>query len=170
MEITTDGRSPDRPRQLDDLRLQPTATDPRPTFFWSADAPRYGNMSAVTEFPKLMWHGETGEEITAYDEQEQRRRMVQGYVLSAPAAAAAVAPMDAIRAELAALSPEDRALVIEAQRQQRLQALQAKMASLDSTALDSLLGDADVQRYNQDEGAGRFPEPRRGPGRPPKVA
>ncbi len=40
-----------RPRQLHDLNLAPTASDPRPTFFWSAEKPRNaGDLTKTTEF------------------------------------------------------------------------------------------------------------------------
>ena len=59
------GRSPMKPRQLHNLTLLPSATDPRPTFFWSAESPRdTGDLSRTTLYPRLMWHGQTGEEIT----------------------------------------------------------------------------------------------------------
>ena len=62
-QTDTSGRSPIRARQLHDLRLLPTANDPRPTFFWSAEGSR-DTVITHTEFGngKLMW-SEDGVEI-----------------------------------------------------------------------------------------------------------
>ena len=132
--------SPMRARQLDNLTDLPTADDPRPTFFMSAVPPRNaGNLMRTTEFPKLMWCIEDNVEVTVHSEDEQRRMLAGGYTLT-PQIIIPVSPMDALRAELEALSPEDRKTVIEAQRNDRIKALTAKMAALTDGALDSLLG------------------------------
>ena len=60
--ISPSGRSPIRDRQLHDLRLVPTATDPRPLFVPSAEAPRDAKPYVYTKWPSLRWHKETGEE------------------------------------------------------------------------------------------------------------
>ncbi len=134
------GRSPFRPRQLHDLTLVPTKDDPRPTFFWSAEKPRdVPNLSKVEEFPKLMWEGTTGTEITVISAKEQQAHLSMGYVLTAPANAVAPDPMDAIRAAFEALPPEDQQLLIEAQRQDRIHVLRTKLAGLDPDKLESLL-------------------------------
>ena len=138
-----------RDRQLDDLRKKPSATDARPDFHWSADSPAYGNMSITSEFPKLLWHRDTGEEITVHDEPQQAHMTGLGYGHDQPAAEPPVPPIEALRAELALLNESDRALVIENQRQMRLKAIQERMAALPDSALDALLA-----------------EPKRGPGRP----
>lgn len=154
--ITTDasGRSPMKPRQLHDLRLLPTKDDPRPTFFWSAESPRDGtDLSKTTPYPKLLWHGGTGEEITVTSAAAERSYTSQGYVSTAPENAVAPDPMDAIRAALAQLSPEDRALMVEAQDQDRKAVLRAQLAALAPEELQAVLGGLEAPT-------------KRGPGRP----
>ena len=148
------GRSPIRPRQLHDLRLMPTATDPRPMFVWSAESPRdRGDLTRTTEFPKLMWHKSTGEEITVYTLEQQ---IEQGsiYTTQPPANPVTLDPMEQLQDALAGLSESDRALVLEEQRKQRISALQNKLAALSEDQLEALL--------NQSEPA------KRRPGRPRK--
>src|SRR5882757_4365765 len=67
------GRSPIKPRQLHDLRLLPTATDPRPMFIPSTETPRDWVVGPGTPFPKLLWHRTTGEERTVHTATEQAR-------------------------------------------------------------------------------------------------
>ena len=141
----SDGRTPEiRPRQLHDLTLLPTKDDARPTFFWSADKPRHaGNLSHTEEYPRLMWEGTTGTEITVKDRADQLAHLSMGYVLTAPANAAAPDPMEAIRAAFDALSPEERDLLIEAQKQDRINALRAKLSQLAPDQLETLLASAE---------------------------
>ena len=128
-------RSPERPRQLHDLRILPRADDPRPTFFWSAEAPRYGvDLTKTSEFPKLMWQGATGQEITVISVEEQQRRISMGYVLHAPASVV-IDPMDVIRAEWETFSPEDQRLILESQKQERIGALMKKLSTLPESRL-----------------------------------
>ncbi len=137
------GRSPIKPRQLHDLRLLPTKDDPRPTFFWSAESPRdVGDLTRTTEFPKLMWHAEGGQEITIHSAEEQRRLLTQGYVLTAPASVV-IDVMDQMRAQFEALSAEDQALLIDAQKQDRLAALRAQLGTLPEDKLQAMLAQAD---------------------------
>ena len=153
-----DGRSLLKPRQLNDLRLLPTADDPRPTFFWSADSPRdAGDLTKTTPYPRLLWHRDTGEEITVPTAEAHAQMGEEWLVL--PPAQTAPDPMETMRAELDALTPEDRAVLIEGQRKARMAALQAKMAELPDDALETLLGDAMTQATAK-----------RGPGRPRKTA
>ncbi len=137
------GRSPIKPRQLHDLRLLPTKDDPRPTFFWSAESPRdVGDLTRTTEYYKLMWHGETGQEITVQDKPEEIRMKAQGYVLTAPASIV-IDVMEQMRQQFEALPAEDQALLIEAQRQDRIAALKAKLAELPEDKLQAMLAQAD---------------------------
>jgi len=146
------GRSPIKARQLHDLRLLPTKDDPRPMFVWSAESPRdAGDLTRTSEFPKLMWHQTTGEEITVYT-MEQQIEKGSFYVLDPPDLR--VDPIDKMRLELESLSPEDRALVVETQQKSRMAMLQAKLAALSEDDLHALL-------------AGTVPA-KRGPGRPKK--
>lgn len=133
------GRSPIRPRQLHDLRLLPTKDDPRPTFFWSAVPPRDGvDLTRTSEFPKLLWHADTGQEITVVSKEEQWAKEAVGFVTTAPATVA-VDPMDALTAQWHALSPEDQALLLESQKQDRIALLKAKLSALPDAKLDALL-------------------------------
>ncbi len=155
------GRSPIRPRQLTDLRLLPTKDDPRPLFISSAEAPRDGrDLTKTTPYPKLMWHQDTGTEITVYSSAEERQ-MSDIYTLTAPAHRV-LEPMDALKLELDSFSEEDRALILNAQKQTRIAELQAKLAGLSEEALTRLLGESE-----QDEATG---EVKRRPGRPRKTA
>jgi len=140
-EVT--GRSPIKPRQLNDLRLLPTKDDPRPTFFMSAETPRTGeDFSKTSQYPRLLWHT-NGEEITVTDAREHTARVAEGYLTVAPANAVAPDPMEAMRAALEALSPEDRALMIDAQNQDRMTALRSKLSALAPEDLEALLAGVD---------------------------
>jgi hypothetical protein len=154
----TTGRSPFRSRQLHDLRLLPTKDDPRPTFVWSAEPPRdAGDLTRTTPYPRLMWHLESGEEITVDSQASEQTMTAQGFILTAPADLPAPDPLDAMRVALEQLSPEDRALLLAAAQQDRKAALQAQLAALPESQLAALLA------------ANGTAEPvRRGPGRPRK--
>lgn len=154
-QTDTSGRSPIRARQLHDLRLLPTANDPRPTFFWSAESPREVALGNGTEFPKLLWDGETGVEITVHDAMEEAERLQDGYVRVAPASVV-VDKVDALADQLAGLSEEEQKLILQAQQQSRIQALTEKLATLSPAELDRLLGNTP-------------PAAKRGPGRPRKA-
>lgn len=153
-----DGRSPDRPRQLHDLRLPPTKDDPRPTFIWSAEVPRdAGDINRPgPPYPRLAWSPD-GEEVRVDDADQLRQLRMRGYT-EEPPAVVPVDPLTTLQAALAELSPEDRAQVLEQQRLQRLVALQDQLARLPDGALETLLRDAKTQAT-----------PARRPGRPPKA-
>ena len=147
------GRSPMRPRQLTDLRLAPTATDPRPLFIPSAESPRNVDVTRTSPYPRLLWHQGSGEERTV-------RTAADAIALGddwgeVPPVQAPVDPIDAMRAVLADLTPEERQLVLDAQRDDRLRAIQAKLAALAPADLSAVLEDAVAKR---------------GPGRPRKTA
>ncbi len=149
----TSGRSPIRPRQLDDLTLPPTKDDPRPTFLWSAESPRNaGDLRKVSAFPALMWHKVTGQEITVKDADEKATKTAF-YTDVAPMAVVKE-PMQEMQDLLDGLSDEDRALVLEAQKQQGMEALQERLAGLSEEQLAALLEKSNPAK--------------RGPGRPRK--
>jgi hypothetical protein len=154
------GRSPIKPPQLHDLRLLPTKDDPRPTFFWSADPPRTGeDLNRTTAYPRLMWHGTSGEEVTVTDAAAQSSYTQQGYLLVPLGAQPAADPLDLLRAHLESFSPEDRALLLAGQQQDRLASLRAQLAALPAAELEVVVGGLDAEPA----------EPaRRGPGRPRK--
>src|SRR5262245_45357297 len=151
------GRSPIRAdRQLHDLRLLPNKDDPRPTFFWSADAPRDGrDLTKISRYHMLMWHRDTGEEITVYSAAEEAQRSSE--YTTEPPVTPVVDPVGAARDALADLTPEELQMVVEAQRSARLLAVQAKLAALPAETVDRLFAEPVAA------------EPvKRGPGRPRK--
>ena len=135
----TSTRSPIKPRQLHDLRILPRADDPRPTFFWSAEAPRNApDLTKTSEFPKLMWEGRSGTEITVASWEAQQEHLQMGYTFTAPSQEP-LDPLEALRAQWAALPPEDQVQLMESQRRDRLVALQQQLADLPEALLADLL-------------------------------
>lgn len=148
----TSGRSPMKPRQLHDLRLTPTAQDPRPTFFWSAESPRNAiDLTRTTPYPRLMWDAATGVEVTVTSASDEQTHADQGFVVKAPGNAEQPDEREQLRLALAALSPEDRALIAKAQKADRLEALKSALLELPEEEAQALLDGV-----------------RRGPGRPRK--
>lgn len=131
-------RSPFRPRQLNDLRLLPTAKDPRPTFFPSAEAPRDGSADVRfhTEFPKLMFHKDTGKEIRVEDAQEQAKKATEGFILTAKPEPStdpeemALQAAEALMAVLEGLTPKERAQVLSEQETRQRESIHAQFADL----------------------------------------
>lgn len=151
---TAGTRSPVR-TQLKDLRdpANPKAKLHRPSFSWSADAdpdtPPYRHQT----FPCLRFHARQGE--IAVMNQEALEALGPDWH-DAPIAVKAVAPVDAARAEIDSLSPEDRELFLSMQREARMKRIQSLMAGLSEHELASLvMSTPDVPV-------------KRGPGRPPK--
>lgn len=132
------GRSPFRPRQLHDLRLLPTKDDPRPTFFWSVEGPRNNPDAGKTfPYPRLLW-SPGGEEITVQSATEHRDYVSKGYLEKDPGTVV-VDQAASIRALLEALTPADRALIVDGQKKARMQAIQEQMAELSDADLESVL-------------------------------
>ncbi len=124
-------------RQLDDLRLMPTADDPRPSFFMSAETPRGWDTSKPGPYAQLMWNRDTGDEITVHSEAE-RAAHADAYTTDPPMNRI-VTQAQAVADLLASLSPEDRMAVIKAQQARRLEAASAAMAGLTDDQLDAVL-------------------------------
>jgi hypothetical protein len=152
------GRSPQKPRQLTDLTLPPTATDPRPTFFWSAEKSRYTDTARTTLYPRLMW-SPSGVEVTVRDAKAEATHTAQGFVLLPPASIPAPDPVDEMADAMAALSEADRKALVASIQASRIQALQEKASLLTDEQLSALMAAADAVE----------PE-KRGPGRPRKEA
>ncbi len=133
------GRSPLRPRQLTDLRLVPTATDPRPTWVQDTDGREFGVITHLP-YPALLWHRETGQEITVHSAKEREERGDM-WVTVAPSTVVAD-PVDAARRMFESLSPEDQAFVLENQRQARIAAVSSAMGALTPTQQVSALDGA----------------------------
>lgn len=136
------GRSPVRPRQLHDLTLLPTKDDPRPTFFMSAEAPRGVDTRKTMPFPALLWHPETGDEITVPNAKAHASYLAEGY-LSHPLFEIKHDPMDLLAAQLDALSEGDRNALIESQRMDRIAALRAQLVALPEDKLAMLLAQSE---------------------------
>ncbi len=107
----------------------------RPHFEWSADEPPEG--TKIPAYPRLMWDAKGTEYSIANPIDEQRRRD-EGWT-TAPPMASALSASDRIQSELAALSPEDRQFVIEAQKQARLNKLKEQMSGLSNADLAALM-------------------------------
>jgi hypothetical protein len=124
------GRSPEYGnRQLHDLRLLPTSTDPRPTFFF-IEAPRDRDVSKTYEFEhgKLMWSSD-GTEICVRSRAEQDAKLKQGYSLM-PIGSMPVDPDAERKALLASLSPDDRKLVLASHKKAHLGRIEDALADL----------------------------------------
>lgn len=134
------GRSPIRDRQLHDLRLVPTATDPRPLFLPSAEAPRDAPPYVRTTWPSLRWHKETGQEITVTNDQ-QAATLGPEWVQTPPGAVA-LDPLAGMQDALAALTPKERDAIFANQKRLRLDKLQAALAALSDDDLAALLESA----------------------------
>jgi hypothetical protein len=145
--VDANGRSPLRPRQLHDLRLLPTKDDPRPTFFWSAEAPRdAADLTKTSLYPRLMWESTTGREITVVNAKDQASYTAQGFVLVAPANAETLDPSEMIRQQLEQLSPEDRKTIIAAAQKDRMARLQEAMAGLTEDELAALVASVEPSK------------------------
>jgi hypothetical protein len=133
------GRSPFRPRQLHDLTLLPTKDDPRPTFNWSADPPRDdgGESRRTFPYPRLLWMAD-GTEITVHSEAEHRGMVAQGYLEQAPGDVV-IDQTAQLQAMLDALSPADRALVVDGKRQARVKAALDLAMSLPDAESDRVI-------------------------------
>lgn len=131
------GRSPLRPRQLHNLTLLPTATDPRPTFFWSAESPRDQPIGPGTPYPKLLWHQGNGTEVTVRSQDEEASYGAEW--ASIPPSAKPIDPLAGVQDIFAGLSDDERALLIEAQKADRMTRLRAKLADLSEGDLERLL-------------------------------
>lgn len=136
------GRSVIKPRQLHDLRLVPTKDDPRPTFFWSAEQPRdVPNLTKTEMYPRLMWHGDSAQEITVASVEEQQRHLSMGYVLTSPRSIV-IDPTAALLAQFEALPDADRALLVKSIESDRIAKLKAQLGALSAEKLEALLASA----------------------------
>lgn len=138
-----DGRSPIRERQLHDLRLLPKADDPRPMFIWSAETPRDYVPRPGTAFPKLMWHVESGEEITVQNEAEGRVKS-DLYTYTPPLMSAPLDALTELQQVFESLSPEEQQMVLDAQNDRRRKEIEDKLSKLSPAALEALLAKSEV--------------------------
>ena len=153
-------------RQLMDLTVKPSAHmgrlpdgssgmigDERPMFDLGEVPPNYPGKGLPAPWRVLRWHPVNGTEVCATTPEQLADYERQGYVSFPPQQQPANA-VESLKAELDALSPDDRAVVIEMQRQARMSALQAKLAALSEADLSSIAEEVPVKR---------------GPGRPRKT-
>lgn len=134
------GRSPIKPRQLHDLRTLPSATNPRPTFFWSAKSPDdAGDLSKTTPYPRLMWETPSGREITVKDAREQATYTAQGFILTPPANAEKPSPFEALKDMLEGLSKDDRELVLKGAHATRLDRMKEGILGLTDEEREALV-------------------------------
>jgi len=143
-QVGSDGRSPIRGRQLTNLTLQPKHNDPRPLFVWSAESPRDQAPPTFKEYPKLLFHRETGDEVTAHS-QDEEQAFGEAYAPTRPGQAPPPPAWHGLDEALAGLSDDERKQVEKLQRQARLQQLQAKLAALSETDLEAALSAAKRQ-------------------------
>ena len=140
-------------KPLKDLRNKVTFDkhNPRPYFGWSSDGAAEAREDAppyvYQGYPALMFKMEKGVvfDVTVQSLTERERLRREGWLDEYPA----VTPLSLtaqLQTELEALSPEDRTLVLEAQRQQRIKALTDRLAGLTPESLASVAGADEPKR------------------------
>jgi hypothetical protein len=138
------GRSPEMTpfnRQLHDMKIAPSATNPRPQFFWSATPPSSGLVGPGSLYPRLLWSAR-GDELTVYSAKEERDRVAEGYLLVAPVAPGQMDPLEALNA----LPAADREMILESLRRKRIGSLQAQLETLPPSLIESATAPPDTKR------------------------
>jgi len=138
--ISQTGRSPLRDRQLHDLRLVPTATDPRPLFIPSAELPRDAKPYVYTKFPSIRWHRETGAEVSVKDA-KAAAALGPEYV-DYPVHLQPLDPMAGMADALAALTDKERDAITANQRDLRMAKLQEQLSQMSESDLETVLASA----------------------------
>lgn len=162
---TLAGRSPHR-GVLHDLRIAPSATEPRPLF----TSPTSG-MKETHEpyrhqaYPKLKFRLEEGKLVEITVKNEAADAALGSGWADAPPIMQALTAADRARREFEMLSPDDQALVLEMQAEQRRSKVQAALSSLSQAEIDELR--ASLLGASSGDGASEV-EPRKR-GRPSKV-
>lgn len=123
------------PQPLKDLRAPTTARGRlhRAHFEWSADPDP--NPPEYSPYPMLFWDA-SGVEHAISDVEGLKTKPADWQ--STPPFAAPMSEMDALQKELLALSPEDRAFLLEEQRKERIARIRNRMAHLPDAALAQL--------------------------------
>jgi len=124
-------------RQLRDLTIKPTKTDPRPLFADTDLPPDYPDLGKSPPFRMLRWHPTTGEEVCALNQSEVNSYDHQGYVKYPPHQGPPNL-VAAARDELAGLSPDDRQRVLAAVHKQKLEAIQSRLTKLSDAELSEI--------------------------------
>lgn len=121
-------------RQLRVLDRAPSERDHRPLFQYDTLTDEEKAASPPPPWRVLRWHPVDGTEVCATSPEELAAYERQGYV-AFPPNQHPVKAQDAIRDELAALSPDERAAVLEAAAAARREALTRKLAGLSEADL-----------------------------------
>jgi len=139
---------------LHDLRepTNPKARLNRPSFFWSADADPNAKPYTHQAYPKLMFRLEDDQVVETVVFTQAAEQALGDRWSAAPPLVERQSSEDAVMAELASLSEEDRAAVLESQRQARLVSITSRLDKLSDAALARVTG-----------------QPKRGPGRPKRA-
>lgn len=133
-DTTAGARSPAW-KPLKDMRPATTAKGRlnRPHFEWSAEDDGH---TVIKPFPRLMWDERGIERLV--QTQEDLDTVPTAWMPYPPSKAALVDPMVKMQADFDALSPEDQAFVLEAQKKARLNRLNEMMNNLSGEALANL--------------------------------
>ncbi len=137
--ISPNGRSPIRDRQLTNLTLVPTATDPRPLFIPSAEVPRDTKPQVYTKWPSLRWKP-NGEEVRVKDALALAA-LGDGY-LDYPPHLQPLDPMAGMTEALAALTEKERDVIVSTQRDLRMKKLQEQLSQMSESDLETVLASA----------------------------
>jgi len=135
---TNTGRSPIRDRQLHDLRLLPSATDPRPLFLPSAEAPRDAAPYVRGQFPTLRWHKATGVEVCARNAKDLALYSTDEYT-AIPVHLEAADPLRDAQAALDTLPVAEREVIINNAKDLKLKRIQDQLAALAGNDLETVL-------------------------------
>lgn len=135
-------------RQLQDLRIAPSESDPRPLFVPSAQLKpgQEPPLSAHKPFPSLRFHPTTGEEIRCETQKKQDEAEAKGYVrYEQCAAVAAVKPVEIAAATLAKLTEDERKQVMRELRSRKMQKAEELLAGLSDTDVTSAQQSAELR-------------------------
>lgn len=139
----TSNRTPLVRKTLTDLRTprNPTSKLHRPTFFPVDEADEQVKPYRYQAFPKLKFKlDDTGKLVETCVFNAESEKALGHEWADAPPWAAPVSSAERLRAELEALSPEDREFVLEAQRKQRLARLESALSHLSDAQLADVTG------------------------------
>ncbi len=132
--------SPIKPRQLTDLTRLPSARDPRP-MFRTENYPEFH--VTQSRYPALLWHAETGQEITVYSDEE---KAAKGPLWTSLPPNRVVDPVEEARAAFEALSAEDQAFVLNFQHQQKLTRVTTALGNLTQSQAEAVLSTEPTKR------------------------
>src|SRR6185503_3805667 len=129
-------------KPLTDLRPQPfNRMHPRPTFVWSAPEPVNQPAYRHQPFPRLVFkpNGADVLDRTCRNVSEFQAAIAEGWQASYPDVAGPMSRHDGLKAELALMSDEDRAFLVEQQRAARLAKIQKALETASDTEIALLM-------------------------------